>query len=156
MSLPKKTFSPAGLNFVTSFGIHKHFYQLVQTLTIGWMINSTLFCTFPVSGKMLDFYYKIVAETMQDCTAKAVVTFLVNEVREALNAELCVALMQGELLDELFNEKEDITFTRQTHLEKLKVITTFKNSSRFQGIFGHIRLIVDGVIRLNVNRLDPC
>ncbi|XP_034245724.1 dynamin-1-like protein, partial [Thrips palmi] len=74
-----------------------------------------------ILGMMLNHYYKIVAETMQDSTAKAVVTFLVNEVRETLNAELCVALMQGEL-DELFHEQEDITDKRQATHAKLNVL----------------------------------
>ncbi|XP_034231076.1 dynamin-1-like protein [Thrips palmi] len=75
-----------------------------------------------ILGKMLDHYYKIVAETMQDCTAKAVVTFLVNEVRGSLNTELCLALMQGDLLDHLFSERDDVTEKRDSTLQKLDVL----------------------------------
>ncbi|XP_034231078.1 dynamin-1-like protein isoform X2 [Thrips palmi] len=74
-----------------------------------------------ILGKMLDHYYQIVAETMQDSTAKAVVTFLVNEVRESLTTELSVALMQREL-DELFHEQEDITDKREATHAKLNVL----------------------------------
>lgn len=70
---------------------------------------------------MLDHYYKIVADTMQDSTAKAVVTFLVNEVRGSLNAELCMALIQMDLA-ELFTEKDNIVDKREATQEKLEVL----------------------------------
>lgn len=74
---------------------------------------------------------------MQDATAKAVVTFLVNEVRGVLNTELSVTLSQEQQLDELFQEKEDVTDTRQAAHAKLKVSGLRDSPSPYQHVELH-------------------
>lgn len=75
-----------------------------------------------ILGKMLEHYFKIVQETMQDSTAKTVVTFYVNVVKESLNSELCVHLMKDDHLDELFYENDDVTFQRETYQKRRRAL----------------------------------
>ncbi|XP_034230613.1 dynamin-1-like protein [Thrips palmi] len=71
-------------------------------------------------GKMLDLYYKLVAETTQDFTAKVVVTFLVQAVRDSLAVHLTSELQ--EVYKNLFEEKADIAHIRQTTFKRRDVL----------------------------------
>lgn len=74
-------------------------------------------------GQMLDDYYKTVAASIEDFTAKVIVTFLIHEVRDSLNAELNGALLLGEEeLNGLFTEKSDIAAVRDAASTKLQVL----------------------------------
>lgn len=67
---------------------------------------------------MLVLYYEMVADKIQDTVAKAVMTYLVNEVKSQLNVRLATHLFS---VDSLFEEEQSVTTTRRDSSEKLKV-----------------------------------
>ncbi|XP_034230599.1 dynamin-1-like protein [Thrips palmi] len=85
-----------------------------------------------ILGSMIDHYHRLVAQTLQDCSAKAVVNFLVTKVRDSLPLGLFSDL-QGDL-DRLFEENPEIdrkrreTCKREMALsEALRVITDLED-----------------------------
>lgn len=67
---------------------------------------------------MLVLYYEMVSDKIQDTVAKAVMTYLVNEVKSQLNVRLATHLFS---VDSLFEEEQSVTTTRRDSSEKLKV-----------------------------------
>lgn len=72
-------------------------------------------------GKMLDHYFKLVAESLQDTVAKTIMTELVNQVKSSVQVRLCMSLCKDELMEKLFYENQDVISTRQENEGKLKV-----------------------------------
>ncbi|XP_034230586.1 dynamin-1-like protein isoform X2 [Thrips palmi] len=72
-------------------------------------------------GRMIDHYHRLVARTLQDCSAKAVVKFLMKKVRDSLPLSLFTDL-EGDL-DRLFEENADVERKRRETREKKDALT---------------------------------
>lgn len=76
-----------------------------------------------VLGDMLNVYYGVVANRVQDTVTKATMTYLVNGLQNNMPLELA-AKLQG-MAKKLFKEEANITFTRK---QKQKEYIALKNS----------------------------
>ena len=67
--------------------------------------------------RLLKSYYQIVRKNIQDTVPKSIMHFLVNHVKDNLQAELLRNLYQPEKLDMLLAESEQIIQRRQETAE---------------------------------------
>lgn len=69
---------------------------------------------------MLNLYYGVIANRIQDTVAKATMAYLVNGLEKSILLELATQL--GSKLKELFVEENAITKLRTTKQEELKIL----------------------------------
>eukprot|EP00850_Spirogloea_muscicola_P016294 SM000131S26724 [mRNA] locus=s131:170828:177321:+ [translate_table: standard] len=75
-----------------------------------------------VTKLLLKSYYDIVRKNVQDQVPKAIMHFLVNQVKRELHNIFIRHLYRESLLDDLLQEKEEIAFKRKRCKEILKVL----------------------------------
>ncbi|KAE8738954.1 hypothetical protein FOCC_FOCC015554 [Frankliniella occidentalis] len=73
-----------------------------------------------ILGDMLNLYYGVIANRIQDTVAKATMAYLVNGLEKSILLELATQL--GSKLKELFVEENAITKLRTTKQEELKIL----------------------------------
>ena len=75
-----------------------------------------------VTRVLVDSYFDIVRKNLQDAVPKAVMNFLVNATRRALQQHLIRTLYREELLEELMAEREDVAARRRHCQESLRAL----------------------------------
>ncbi|XP_044137091.1 dynamin-1-like protein isoform X1 [Bufo gargarizans] len=75
-----------------------------------------------VIERLIKSYFLIVRKNIQDSVPKAVMHFLVNHVKDALQSELVGQLYKSMLLDDLLTESEDMAQRRNEAADMLKAL----------------------------------
>ncbi|XP_040294995.1 dynamin-1-like protein isoform X2 [Bufo bufo] len=75
-----------------------------------------------VIERLIKSYFLIVRKNIQDSVPKAVMHFLVNHVKDALQSELVGQLYKSNLLDDLLTESEDMAQRRNEAADMLKAL----------------------------------
>jgi len=70
-------------------------------------------------SRLIISYFNIIKEMIEDQIPKAIMTLLVNHVKESISNRLVVKLYKTELFDELLKEDDDLRIEKEKLLELL-------------------------------------